>query len=198
MEFLWPPSSSITRPWIPSEDKVLVKTNQTSPNSMGLCVFIMEFLWPPSSSITRPWIPSEDKVLVKTNQTSPNSMGLCVFIMEFLWPPSSSITRPWIPSEDKVLVKTNQMSPNSMGFPVCARTHQADRDRERPVGTLRANKTGCERAATSDIRRERPLTHRMAHIDFHGGIFSSVLSRYRPACSSRRQRWDFDFDRRRI
>ncbi|GBP75820.1 hypothetical protein EVAR_15069_1 [Eumeta japonica] len=80
---------SITRPWIPSEDKVLVKTNQTSPNSMGLCVFIMEFLWPPSSSITRPWIPSEDKVLVKTNQTSPNSMGLCVFIMEFLWPPSS-------------------------------------------------------------------------------------------------------------
>ncbi|GBP97561.1 hypothetical protein EVAR_63831_1 [Eumeta japonica] len=33
--------------------KVLVKTNQTSPNSMGLRRLITEFLWPPSSSIIR-------------------------------------------------------------------------------------------------------------------------------------------------
>ncbi|GBP54112.1 hypothetical protein EVAR_81280_1 [Eumeta japonica] len=30
-----------------------VKTNQTSPNSMGLRRLITEFLWPPSSSIIR-------------------------------------------------------------------------------------------------------------------------------------------------
>ncbi|GBP40787.1 hypothetical protein EVAR_26452_1 [Eumeta japonica] len=35
-EFLWPPSSSIIRPWLPYSVKVLVKTNQTSPNSVGL------------------------------------------------------------------------------------------------------------------------------------------------------------------
>ncbi|GBP47690.1 hypothetical protein EVAR_28093_1 [Eumeta japonica] len=48
-EFLWPPSSSIIRPWLPYSIKVLVKTNQTSPNSMGLRRLITEFLWPPSS-----------------------------------------------------------------------------------------------------------------------------------------------------
>ncbi|GBP80275.1 hypothetical protein EVAR_90694_1 [Eumeta japonica] len=53
-EFLWPPSSSIIRPWLPYSIKVLVKTNQTSPNSMGLRRLITEFLWPPSSSIIRP------------------------------------------------------------------------------------------------------------------------------------------------
>ncbi|GBP13578.1 hypothetical protein EVAR_6922_1 [Eumeta japonica] len=73
--------------------KVLVKTNQTSPNSMGLRRLITEFLWPPSSSIIRPWLPYSIKVLVKTNQTSPNSMGLRRLITEFLWPPSSSIIR---------------------------------------------------------------------------------------------------------
>ncbi|GBP07367.1 hypothetical protein EVAR_71487_1, partial [Eumeta japonica] len=45
---LWPPSSSIIRPWLPYSIKVLVKTNQTSPNSMGLRRLITEFLWPPS------------------------------------------------------------------------------------------------------------------------------------------------------
>ncbi|GBP85999.1 hypothetical protein EVAR_57475_1 [Eumeta japonica] len=73
--------------------KVLVKTNQTSPNSMGLRRLITEFLWPPSSSIIRPWLPYSIKVLVKTNQTSPNSMGLRRLITEFLWPPSCSIIR---------------------------------------------------------------------------------------------------------
>ncbi|GBP28576.1 hypothetical protein EVAR_23041_1 [Eumeta japonica] len=52
-EFLWPPSSSIIRPWSPYSIKVLVKTNQTSPNSMGLRRLITEFLWPASSSIIR-------------------------------------------------------------------------------------------------------------------------------------------------
>ncbi|GBP86022.1 hypothetical protein EVAR_57498_1 [Eumeta japonica] len=93
-EFLWPPSSSIIRPWLPYSIKVLVKTNQTSPNSMGLRRLITEFLWPPSSSIIRPWLPYSIKVLVKRNQTSPNSMGLRRLITEFLWPPSSSIIRP--------------------------------------------------------------------------------------------------------
>ncbi|GBP80162.1 hypothetical protein EVAR_97356_1 [Eumeta japonica] len=45
-EFLWPPSSSIIRPWLPYSIKVLVKKNQTSPNSMGLRRLITEFLWP--------------------------------------------------------------------------------------------------------------------------------------------------------
>ncbi|GBP22653.1 hypothetical protein EVAR_13933_1 [Eumeta japonica] len=36
MEFLWPRSSSIIRPWLPYSIKVFFKTNQTSPNSMGL------------------------------------------------------------------------------------------------------------------------------------------------------------------
>ncbi|GBP93796.1 hypothetical protein EVAR_62857_1 [Eumeta japonica] len=47
------PSSSIIRPWLPYSIKVLVKRNQTSPNSMGLRRLITEFLWPPSSSIIR-------------------------------------------------------------------------------------------------------------------------------------------------
>ncbi|GBP49857.1 hypothetical protein EVAR_83806_1 [Eumeta japonica] len=88
-EFLWPPSSSIIRPWLPYSIKVLVKTNQTSPNSMGLRRLITEFLWPPSSSIIRRWLPYSIKVLVKRNQTSPNSMGLRRLITEFLWPPSA-------------------------------------------------------------------------------------------------------------
>ncbi|GBP33333.1 hypothetical protein EVAR_30923_1 [Eumeta japonica] len=96
-EFLWPPSSSIIRLWLPYSTKVLVKTNQTSPNSMGLRRLITEFLWPPSSSIIRLWLPYSTKVLVKTNQTSPNSMGLHRLITEFLWPPSSSIIRLWLP-----------------------------------------------------------------------------------------------------
>ncbi|GBP44267.1 hypothetical protein EVAR_22151_1 [Eumeta japonica] len=64
-EFLWPPSSSIIRPWLPYSIKVLVKTNQTSPNSMGLRRLITEFLWPPSSSIIRPWLPYSIKVLLR-------------------------------------------------------------------------------------------------------------------------------------
>ncbi|GBP28522.1 hypothetical protein EVAR_22986_1 [Eumeta japonica] len=66
-EFLWPPSSSIIRLWLPYSTKVLGKKNQTSPNSMGLRRLITEFLWPPSSSINRPWLPYSIKVLVKKN-----------------------------------------------------------------------------------------------------------------------------------
>ncbi|GBP88571.1 hypothetical protein EVAR_68601_1 [Eumeta japonica] len=47
--------------------KILVKTDQTSPNSMGLRRLITEFLWPPFNSNIRPWIPYSIKVLVKTN-----------------------------------------------------------------------------------------------------------------------------------
>ncbi|GBP58163.1 hypothetical protein EVAR_86325_1 [Eumeta japonica] len=60
-EFPWPPSSSIIRLWLPYSTKVLVKTNQTSPNSMGLRRLITEFLWPPSSSIIRLWLPYSTK-----------------------------------------------------------------------------------------------------------------------------------------
>ncbi|GBP20543.1 Mitogen-activated protein kinase-binding protein 1 [Eumeta japonica] len=115
-EFLWPPSSSIIRLWLPHSTKVLGKTNQMSPNSMGLRRLITEFPWPPSSSIIRLWLPYNTKVLVKTNQTSPNSMGLHRLITEFPWPPSSSIIRLWLPYSTKVLGKTNQTSPNSMGL----------------------------------------------------------------------------------
>ncbi|GBP76895.1 Chorion peroxidase [Eumeta japonica] len=115
-EFLWPPSSSIIRLWLPHSTKVLGKTNQTSPNSMGLRRLITEFPWLPSSSIIRLWLPYSTKVLGKTNQTSPNSMGLRRLITEFLWPPSCSIIRLWLPYSTKVLVKTNQTSPNSMGL----------------------------------------------------------------------------------
>ncbi|GBP14612.1 CCR4-NOT transcription complex subunit 6 [Eumeta japonica] len=102
--------------WLPYSTKVLVKTNQTCPNSMGLRRLITEFLRPPSSSIIRLWLPHSTKVLSKTNQTSPNSMGLRRLITEFLWPPSSSIIRLWLPYSTKVLGKTNQTSPNSMGL----------------------------------------------------------------------------------
>ncbi|GBP66037.1 hypothetical protein EVAR_37684_1 [Eumeta japonica] len=82
LEFLWPPPSSIIRHWIPSSDKVLVKRNHKSLNSMGLCRFITEFQWLPYNSFHQT-ISSKYKILVKTNDTSPNSMG-CRFIMEFL------------------------------------------------------------------------------------------------------------------
>ncbi|GBP78782.1 hypothetical protein EVAR_58833_1 [Eumeta japonica] len=35
-EFLWPPFSSIIRPWLPYSIKVLIKTNETSPKSIAL------------------------------------------------------------------------------------------------------------------------------------------------------------------
>ncbi|GBP19360.1 hypothetical protein EVAR_12401_1 [Eumeta japonica] len=37
-EFLWPPSSSIIRLWLPYSTKVLVKTNQTSQTRWGCVV----------------------------------------------------------------------------------------------------------------------------------------------------------------
>ncbi|GBP60588.1 hypothetical protein EVAR_50952_1 [Eumeta japonica] len=77
-EFLWPPSSSIIRPWLPYSIKVLVKRNQTSPNSMGLRRLITEFLWPPSSSIIRPWLPYSIKVLVKESN-EPKLDGVASF-----------------------------------------------------------------------------------------------------------------------
>ncbi|GBP96970.1 hypothetical protein EVAR_89910_1 [Eumeta japonica] len=96
-EFLWPPSSSIIRPWLPYSIKVLVKTNQTSPNSMGLRRLITEFLWPPSSSIIRPWLPYS---INESNE--PKLDGESRLITEFLWPPSSSIMT-LIPYSIKVL-----------------------------------------------------------------------------------------------
>ncbi|GBP96971.1 hypothetical protein EVAR_89911_1 [Eumeta japonica] len=99
---------------LPYSIKVLVKTNQTSPNSMGLRRLITEFLWPPSSSIIRRWLPYSIKVLVKRNQTSPNSMA-----------PSSDPCLPfyrWLLSSEhlgsiirrftiSVLVKSNEPKP---------------------------------------------------------------------------------------
>ncbi|GBP58634.1 hypothetical protein EVAR_38873_1 [Eumeta japonica] len=78
-EFLWPPSSSIIRPWLPYSIKVLVKTNQTSPNSMGLRRLITEFLWPPSSSIIRPCLPYSILVLVKKKSNEPKLDGVASF-----------------------------------------------------------------------------------------------------------------------
>ncbi|GBP93794.1 hypothetical protein EVAR_62855_1 [Eumeta japonica] len=138
-EFLWPPSSSIIRPWLPYSIKVLVKTNQTSPNSMGLRRLITEFLWPPSApssdadyhivskyssrgikrAQTR-WAPSSDADYHIVSKYSSRGIKRAQtrrrLITEFLWPPSSSIIRPWLPYSIKVLVKTNQTSPNSMGL----------------------------------------------------------------------------------
>ncbi|GBP07877.1 hypothetical protein EVAR_71551_1 [Eumeta japonica] len=78
-EFLWPPSSSIIRPWLPYSIKILI---QTSSNSRGLRRLITEFLWH-LRSIIRPWLPYSIKILVKSIQTSPNSMGLRRLITEF-------------------------------------------------------------------------------------------------------------------
>ncbi|GBP87464.1 hypothetical protein EVAR_64461_1 [Eumeta japonica] len=94
-EFLWPPSSSIIRLWLPYSTKVLVKTNQTSPNSMGLRRLITGSYGHLPAPSSDSGLPYSTKVLVKTNQTSPNSMGLRRLITEFLWPPSSSIIRLW-------------------------------------------------------------------------------------------------------
>ncbi|GBP85968.1 hypothetical protein EVAR_57444_1 [Eumeta japonica] len=124
-EFLWPPSGSIIRPWLPYSIKVGSS----------------EFLWPPSSSIIRPcyhicisirdtespqldgggclillWPPpaphqTPDYHIVKKycqrESPNPNPMGdesnepkldgCGRLITEFLWPPSSSIIRPWLP-----------------------------------------------------------------------------------------------------
>ncbi|GBP44855.1 hypothetical protein EVAR_75724_1 [Eumeta japonica] len=66
-EFLWLPSSSIIRLWLPYSTKVLVKTNQTSPNSMELRRLITEF--PPSSSIIRLWLPHSTKVLAPSSDS---------------------------------------------------------------------------------------------------------------------------------
>ncbi|GBP26607.1 hypothetical protein EVAR_18244_1 [Eumeta japonica] len=85
-EFLWPPSSSIIRPWLPYSIKVLVKTNQTSPNSMGLRRLITEF---PFQLHQRPFTIYQSTV--KTNRAQTRWVRL---ITEFLWPPSSSINRP--------------------------------------------------------------------------------------------------------
>ncbi|GBP87470.1 hypothetical protein EVAR_64467_1 [Eumeta japonica] len=78
-EFLWPPSSSIIRLWLPYSTKVLGKTNQTSPNSMGLRRLITEFLWPPSSSIIRLWLPYSTKVLVRDESNEPKLDGIASF-----------------------------------------------------------------------------------------------------------------------
>ncbi|GBP39914.1 hypothetical protein EVAR_83051_1 [Eumeta japonica] len=65
-----PPSSSIIRLWLLYRTKVLGKTNQTSPNSMGLRRLITEFLWPPSCSIIRLWLPYSTKVLSRNESNS--------------------------------------------------------------------------------------------------------------------------------
>ncbi|GBP26606.1 hypothetical protein EVAR_18243_1 [Eumeta japonica] len=105
-EFLWPPSSSIIRLWLPY--RVLgIKRAQTrwgcvvqlrssyhlpapssdsgyhiAPKFSARRIKRAQTRWgcvtPPSSSIIRLWLPYSTKVLVKTNQTSPNSMGCVV------------------------------------------------------------------------------------------------------------------------
>ncbi|GBP83104.1 hypothetical protein EVAR_84868_1 [Eumeta japonica] len=97
---------------LPYSIKVLVKTNQTSPNSMGLRRLITEFLWPPSlAHQTGYHIVSKYSVeRIKRAQTRWVASFNCS------WPPSSSIIRPWLPYSIKVLVKRNQTSPNSMGL----------------------------------------------------------------------------------
>ncbi|GBP79605.1 hypothetical protein EVAR_98745_1 [Eumeta japonica] len=77
-EFLWPPSSSIIRLWLPYSTKVLGKTNQTSPNSMGLRRLITEFLWPPTSSIIRLWLPYSTKVLARRIKRAQTRWGCVV------------------------------------------------------------------------------------------------------------------------
>ncbi|GBP94977.1 hypothetical protein EVAR_99851_1 [Eumeta japonica] len=90
-EFLWPPSSSIIRPWLPySISKYSSRRIKRAQTRWG-CRLITEFL-ATFQPIIRPCYHSI-KVLVKTNQTSPNSMGLRRLITEFLWPPSGSIIR---------------------------------------------------------------------------------------------------------
>ncbi|GBP88100.1 hypothetical protein EVAR_10561_1 [Eumeta japonica] len=108
----------IIRPWLPYSIKVLVKTNQTSPNSMGLRRLRSSYghLPAPSSDAdyhivskyssrrikraqTR-WAPSSDAdhIVSKYCQEESNELdGLRRLITEFLWPPSSSIIRPWLP-----------------------------------------------------------------------------------------------------
>ncbi|GBP93153.1 hypothetical protein EVAR_44532_1 [Eumeta japonica] len=90
--FLWPPSSSIIRLWLPYSTKVLVKTDQTSPNSIGLRRLITEFLWPPSSSIIRLWLPQglmmelegghRNSVIKRRN---PSSLGSFLKYFDTLW-----------------------------------------------------------------------------------------------------------------
>ncbi|GBP39374.1 hypothetical protein EVAR_95825_1 [Eumeta japonica] len=55
-EFLWPPSSSIIRLWLPYSTKVLGRRIKRAQTRWG-CRLITEFLWPPSSSIIRLWLP---------------------------------------------------------------------------------------------------------------------------------------------
>ncbi|GBP55824.1 hypothetical protein EVAR_38421_1 [Eumeta japonica] len=92
-EFLWPPSSSIIRPWLPYSIKVLVRDESNEPKLDGVASFNygvpMATFWLHHQT----QLPYSIKVLVKRNQTSPNSMGLRRLITEFLWPPSSSIIR---------------------------------------------------------------------------------------------------------
>ncbi|GBP00588.1 Proclotting enzyme [Eumeta japonica] len=76
-EFLWPPSSSIIRLWLPYSTKVLIKTNQTSPNSMGLRRLITSS-WPPSSSIIRLWLPYSTKVLGRRIKRAQTRWGCVV------------------------------------------------------------------------------------------------------------------------
>ncbi|GBP15185.1 hypothetical protein EVAR_92195_1 [Eumeta japonica] len=88
----WPPSSSIIRRWLPYSIKVLVKTNQTSPNSMGLRRLITEFLWPPSSSIIRRCYHIVSKYC-QDESNEPKLDGVASFNYGVPWPPSSSIIR---------------------------------------------------------------------------------------------------------
>ncbi|GBP97717.1 hypothetical protein EVAR_94026_1 [Eumeta japonica] len=94
--------------------KVLVKTNQTSPNSMGLRRLITEFLWPPSA-------PSSDADYHIVSKYSSRRIKRA----QTRWVASFNYRVPMatfqlhhqtlLPYSIKVLVKTNQTSPNSMG-----------------------------------------------------------------------------------
>ncbi|GBP55465.1 Transmembrane protein 242 [Eumeta japonica] len=65
-EFLWPPSSSIIRPWLPYSIKVLVKRRSNEPKLDGVASFNYGVPMATFSSIIRPWLPYSIKVLVKT------------------------------------------------------------------------------------------------------------------------------------
>ncbi|GBP97563.1 hypothetical protein EVAR_63833_1 [Eumeta japonica] len=79
--------------WLPYSIKVLVKTNQTSPNSMGLRRLITEFLWPPSAPSSDADYHISYQSTRQEESNEPKLDGVASFNYGVLWPPSSSIIR---------------------------------------------------------------------------------------------------------
>ncbi|GBP86513.1 hypothetical protein EVAR_69182_1 [Eumeta japonica] len=106
---------------LPYSIKVLVKTNQTSPNSMGLRRLITEFLWPssaPSSDVDYHIVSKySSRGIKRVSGVASFNYGVPTFQLHHQTLVTIySIIRPWLPYSIKVLVKTNQTSPNSMGL----------------------------------------------------------------------------------